>query len=253
MSASALRDALELTLPELKKRGSTPIEVAVLDSGVDATHPDLAGRVIAAYQVGMDSGAPAIKEIPTNTNNDAYGHGTAVASIIAQIAPNASIVDIRVLGGGAVGAGAAMVLGLEEALKRGSRLINISLAASAKFSQPLWALCEKAYRNNQIVVASRRNMPLTDDGFPAEFSNCISVDRDDFDSPFKIKYREGQVVEFAAHGDEVITAASGGGYTTQTGTSFATPTITGLCALLLGNFPQLRLFEIKSILKANSL
>ncbi|MEW6280609.1 MAG: S8 family serine peptidase [Candidatus Eremiobacterota bacterium] len=253
MALSQLREALALPLSELVTRAHAPVEVAVLDSGVDATHADLAGRVVAAYNVVLADGVPAVQEIASNTNNDGFGHGTAVASIICRLAPNARIVDVRVLGGSPVGAGAAMVLGLEEALKRRSRLVNISLAASAKFSQTLWGLCEKAYRANQIVVASRRNMPLHDDGFPAEFSNCISVDREHFESPFKIEFRDDQTIEFAAHGDDVVAAAPGGGYTTMTGTSFATPTITGIVALLLGTFPELRLFEVKSILKANAL
>lgn len=252
MNVTLLQEALGLRLEELKDRASERVEVAVLDSGVDATHPDLKGRIKASYRVVMEKGSPRLEEIPPETNNDTFGHGTAVASIISQVAPNADIVDVRVLGGSPQGAGPAMVLGLEKALERRSRVLNMSLAASARFQQVLFNLCERAYRQNQIVVASRRNMPLVDDGFPAEFSTCIAVDRTSLSSPYMVQYREDQPVEFAAHGEEVVVAAPGGGYTTMTGTSFATPVVSALCCLLLGVFPNLKPFEVKTILKAHS-
>ena len=55
-----------------------------------------------------------------------------------------------------------------------------------------------------------------------------------------------------APSDEVTVAAAGGGYTTKTGTSFATPAVCGLCALLVGAFPDLRPFELKTLLKKNA-
>ncbi len=87
-------------------------------------------------------------------------------------------------------------------------------------------------------------------GFPAEFSNCISVDNKAFVSPYEFVYRPDTVIEYAANGEEVVVAAAGGGYTTMTGTSFAAPTVSGLCALILGAYPALRPFELKTILKA---
>ncbi|MHC5010183.1 MAG: S8 family peptidase [Planctomycetota bacterium] len=237
-------------LEDFRKRSLRPLEVAVLDSGVDATHPDLAGRIAAVFNVEREDGEVRVEPGPTEANNDTFGHGTAVASIITQIAPNARIVDVRVLGGQNRGAGSVLVRGLAHAVERGCPIINMSLAATAQFAPRLRDLCETAYRQGQIVVASKRNMPLLDLGFPAEFTVSVSVDTMPLSSLFRLRYRGDEVIEFAAHGEEVEVAAAGGGHTSKTGTSFATPAVAGLCALLLGAYPDLRPFEIKTLLKA---
>jgi len=235
---------------DLASRALEPVEVAILDTGVDATHPELAGRVAASLAVEMIDGKPEVREHAPVENADVYGHGTAVASIVARLAPNARIVDVRILGPDNSGSGAALVAGLQAAVARRCRVINMSLAAQAKFADQLHVLCETAYRQNQIVVAAKRNMPLVDNGFPAEFSSCISVDREKFASSFRVHYRGDDPIEYAAHGEDVEVAAAGGGFTTKTGTSFATPAVSAVCALLVGADPSLRPFEVKTLLKA---
>jgi len=248
-----LQAALEVEFEALRAGPLRPVEVAVVDSGIDATHPDLAGRIASAWWVRpADSSSMPPKAVRQKvpTNNDAYGHGTGVAGIIAAIAPNARILDIRVLDETNCGTGDILVAGFQWAVEKRVRLVNLSLACKAKFAQQLHQLCETAYRRNQIVVAAKRNMPLADNGFPAEFSSCVSVDMAKFPSPYILKYRPNNPIEYVARGEEVVTTARGGGYTTFTGTSFATPTVTGLCALLVGAHPDLRPFEVKSLLKA---
>lgn len=249
----SLRSALRHTFQELLARADLePVGVAVVDSGVDASHPDLAGRIASAYAVEIDDDEPVLAPRALGENNDAYGHGTAVASIITQVARNAQVTDVRVLNVGNVGAGAALVRGFRYAVEERFRVINLSLAATAKFAPQLNELCETAYRQNQIVVAARRNMPLVDNGFPAEFSSCISVDVGRFPSATQVQFREDHAVEFVGHGEDVKVAAAGGGYTSMTGTSFATPAVSGLCALLVGGNPDLRPFDLKSLLRAFS-
>jgi subtilisin family serine protease len=250
MGDQSIRAALETRFDELVGRATHPIDVAVVDSGIDATHPDLASRIAGTYSINTEGDEPQIVEHAVPANQDCFGHGTAVASIIARLAPNARLVDVRVLEPGNQGSGAALVAGLRLVTARRWRLVNMSLAATGRFATVLNELCETAYRQNQVVVASKRNSPFTDLGFPAEFSSSISVDRGNFPTPYDIRYLDGSPIEYAAHGDEVVCAAAGGGYTTKTGTSFATPVMTALCALLLGAFPDLKLFELKTILKA---
>lgn len=245
---SALKDRLE----DLVGRELEKLEIAVLDSGVDASHPELADHISACYAIETKDDKPVVVETHAGENNDLFGHGTGVASIITRIAPNAKIVDIRVLGSDNRGSGAALVEGLRLAISRKSRLVNMSLASSSAFAQTLFSLCERAYYQNQIIVAAKKNMPLADMGFPAEFSNCISVDNTEYPWPFVYSYQPDQLIEFAADGEQVVCAAAGGGYTAMTGTSFATPTICGICALILGAYPALRPFELKTILKAHS-
>ena len=151
MTSPYLLPALADRLEEMAARKDLePVEVAVLDSGVDATHPDLAGRVVEAFKIEMEDDIPRVKEIPQGTNNDQFGHGTGVASIIARLAPNARLVDIRVLGADNRGAGAGLVAGLRVAVRRKSKIINMSLAASAGFSQKIMTLCEEAYHANTL-------------------------------------------------------------------------------------------------------
>lgn len=243
--------ALRSDWKALRRRRLPDVSVAVVDSGIDATHRALRGRVVRAIRLVVGGRAPRPRETSPRRNNDAFDHGTAVAGIVAEIAPNARLIDVRVLDSSSKSTGAALLAGFAAAIESGAQVINMSLACVADYAGPLHDLCEKAYRANQIVVAARRNMPLTDDGFPAELSSCIGVDLADLPSPFDVQFLSPPI-EFAARGQHVRVPAAGGGFTHMTGTSFATPAVSGLCALLRGAFPGIRLFEIKSLLKASA-
>lgn len=247
-----LASALAVPVTELATRELAPVTVAILDSGIDGSHPDLAGRVIRGMIFEADAeGVVTSREGDPDANNDLYGHGTGVASIIARIAPNARLIDLRVLGGNNRGSGEAMIAGFEYAVRSEANLLNMSLAASEKYVSRMNVLAEDAYRRGISIVASRRNMPLQDEGFPAALIPCVGVDNEGKGPEGSWLYRN-DVIEYAAYGVEVPVAAHGGGYTTMTGTSFATPIMCGHVALLLGAFPGLRPFEVKAVLKAMS-
>lgn len=247
-----LRRALEVPVAELAKGELAPVTVGVLDSGIDGSHPDLKGRVVRAMIFESDAeGEVQARDADPAANNDLQGHGTGVASIIARIAPNARLIDFRVLGGDNLGRGEALVTGLAHAVKSEAGLLNMSLAASEKYVPRMSALCEDAYRKGTTIVASRRNMPLQDDGFPAALLPCVGVDNEGKGPEGRWFYRN-DIIEYAAHGVEVPVAAHGGGYTVMTGTSFATPIMAGFVALLLGAYPGMRPFEVKAVLKAMS-
>jgi subtilisin family serine protease len=154
-----------------------------------------------------------------------------------------------VLEPGNKGVAACVIAGLRYALERRWRVINLSLAVAEKFSAQLIPLCEKAYFQNQILIASKRNFPIPDVGFPAAYASTIGIEIGRFDSPFKLVFNPEDTIEFTALGENLTIANVGGGYTTKSGTSFATPVVTALCTLLVGLFPELRPFEIKSLLK----
>lgn len=229
-----------------------PVRVAVLDSGVDASHEALKGRVVGAtaWNYGVGGVSPA-KALRRTANNDLCGHGTGVASIIAAMAPNARIEDYRVLGADNLGLGRVVLDGLEAALEGDAEVINISIAIGKK---EWWGrtskLLEEAYRRGKIVVASKRNFPRPDDlGIPAEIPTAISVDSGRFASSYLLHYFTCSAIEFSARGESVLAARAGGGWTRLTGASFATPVVTALCALFRGANPGLPLFEAKAILK----
>lgn len=227
------------------------VGVAVIDSGIDATHHELRSRVFSAWraQRGADAILRAV-EVCNPINQDEHRHGTAVAGIICAIAPNAVIHDYKIFADLETPVGEGMLACLEAAIESNVRIINMSLAAKSKMQDKISLLIERAYRRGIIVVGSQRNYPVGDLGLPAELSYCIGVDLHNEPSPYQIHYRYGHVIPFVARGDNVLAPASGGGYMEVTGTSFATPTVAGLCSLLLGAYPELEQFEIKAILKA---
>lgn len=250
LARGLLARALEVPIDDLAKSDLSPVVVGVIDSGIDGSHPDLAGRALksAIYDADQDGNVTVTETDPT-ANNDTYGHGTGVSSIIARIAPNSRFLDFRVLGGNNRGSGDALVAGFQEAVRSNAVLLNMSLAASEKYVPRMSLIAEEAYRKGTVIVAARRNLPLQDEGFPAALIPCVGVDNEGLGPEPEWLYRN-EVIEYSAHGVDVPVAAPGGGYTSLTGTSFATPIMAGFVCLLLGAYPGLRPFEVKAILKA---
>ena len=197
----------------------------------------------------MRAARPQWREAQVFSDNDVFGHGTAVAGIIAKLAPNARIIDIRILDPRGEGSAACFIHAIEEAVRRNWKVINMSLAMSRRFADAARPLCEAAWRQGQVLVSAARNMPRPDLGLPAEFATSISVNSEKFDDPRGFRFHPGGIIEFAACGETVTVAAKGGGYTTGNGTSFAAPVMSAICAVLLGAFPGLLPFEVRSVLK----
>jgi subtilisin len=248
-----LRDALQSDPEQLRRGPLEAVDVALLDTGVDATHPDLAGRIVDALEVVRARGRFRVESRPVPIDNDGSGHGTAVASVIARLAPNARIIDIRIAESEREGRGEALLAGLRAAWERRVRVVNVSLACERRFLEPLVELCEAAYFRNQIIVAAERNAAELEKGLPAELSTCIGVTCDRSASSQVLRFRKNHRIEFSAAGREVAVATPGGGYGVQSGTSLAAGAVTGLCALLVGAFPELATFELKTVLRSLAL
>ena len=251
MNAEFLNPRLTLKWLAAHARGKG-VEVAVIDSGIDASHPRLAGRISRGCTVaGNGRGKIVIRELKARGHRDSYGHGTAVAGIIADLAPAARIINVKVLDEYNSCTGDVLIAGLKWALDQNIRLVNMSLTTSKPAYIPkLYELCERAYVQNSIIVASKRN--FGDLGCPAMFSSVISVDREEYVEKLRVHYRPYNMIEFDARGTQIKVLAPGGGYALQTGTSFATPHVCGMVALLLEIFPGLTAVEAKSALKAFS-
>lgn len=223
------------------------VTVAVIDSGIDLMHNDLSGRVIEAVEARVEKNKVIFE--PSGAG-DSAGHGTACAAIVAKIAPDAKFASIRVLGASGLGDGQVFLAGLEYAIKKRYKVINLSLGTTKpQFFAPLHDMLDRAYQAGCIVVAAANNLPQP--SFPSVFSSSlISVIKSEQTDPLKFGFHYGEVIELTAPGVNVRTAWPGGGYRNLTGNSFACPHIAGIIALLLENHPNMTPFQVKSALYA---
>ncbi len=238
---------LEGITPEWAWGGSTGagVKVAIVDSGVDAEHPDV-GHV-EGY-VAIDEGPDGLV-FDTAPHEDLFGHGTACAGIIRALAPDCELYSVRVLGRALLGRGAVFVAGLRWAIEHGVQVVNLSLTTSKKeFFGVLHELADQAYFKNLMLVTSANNMPVR--SFPAMFSSVFSVASHDVNDPYRFYYNPEPPVEFGAYGVDVRVAWTDGGWITSTGNSFATPHISGIIAKILGKHPELTPFQMKAVLRA---
>jgi subtilisin family serine protease len=235
--------------PKSDWRSSTGrgVSVAVIDSGVDKDHPDLQGRVAESVEARVD-GKRVVFE--ASNSGDAAGHGTACAGIIARVAPEAQINSIKVLGAAGLGDGHVFLAGLEYAIKKRYKVINLSLGTTKPQSfSPLHDLLDRAYQAGCIVVAAANNLPQP--SFPSVFSSSlISVIKSGDPDPMNFGFMFGEVIELTAPGVNVRAPWPGGGHRSLTGNSFACPHIAGIIALLLEKDPNLTPFQIKTALYA---
>jgi subtilisin family serine protease len=220
------------------------VSVAVLDSGVDGSHP-LVGRL--ERSVGVIAGDDGDFTVADCEPADSAGHGTACAGLISSIAPEALLTSVRVLTDGKHGTGAGLIAGLRWAVNEGFDVINMSLSTGKpQFSLALHELADRAYFRRCVIVASAHNMPVR--SFPWPFASVISVASHDEADPSVYYYNPSPPVDFYARGMGVEVAWPGGAKIRSTGNSFATPHITGICARILSKHPMLTPFQLKSVL-----
>jgi len=216
----------------------------VLDSGIDADHPRVGG---VATSVAVTLGEDGEPVVAPDDAGDTCGHGTACAGVIRALAPDVELTSVRVLGAGFTGSGPILLGGLRWAVEHGFEVINMSLSTTKRqFAEVLHELADIAYFNRTILVASAHNMPV--DSYPWRFSSVVSVGSHAVSDSLTFFYNPDPPVEFFARGVDVELAWTGGGTIHATGNSFATPHMSGICALVMSKHPELTPFQLKSVL-----
>jgi subtilisin len=224
------------------------VRVAIIDSGVEATHAAVGGRLVRSVRVELDGQEGRVVEEPAPI--DVVGHGTACAGIIHRLAPDAELTSVRVLGPNNKASGVAFAYALDWVVDQGFRVANLSLSSKSEDLYPTFHdLVDRAYFAGCMLVCSASNMPGVP-SYPAVFSSVVSVASHDIPDPWTFFYNPRPPVEFGAWGVDVRVAWRDGGEMIGTGNSFAAPHMAGLIALVVESNPALSPFEVKAVLAA---
>jgi hypothetical protein len=216
--------------------------VAVIDSGIDVAHPELAGIVVGSYDAISGDARP-------------HPHGTAVAGAIAAhatligVAPRVRLLAIRAFGAGAEqeGTTVGILSGLDWAVQHGARVVNMSFAGPA--DPALEAALAKARKKGLVLIAAAGNAgPKSPPLYPGADPNVIAVTATDRDDHLFAQANRGSYIALAAPGVDVLTPAPNGAMQLATGTSVAAAHVSGIAALLIERRPSLRPDEVRKIL-----
>ncbi len=223
------------------------IIVAVIDTGVDSTHPDLAGKVLPEIDL-----LPAVT--PDAIDND---HGTRVASLIAAsingvgmagVAPDVRILPVAALDPSGIGDSSTVARGIIAAADAGAKVINLSLGGPDP-DPILDRACIYAYSKGAILVAAAGNSYQSGNAvqYPAASPTVLAVASVDSTGTPSAFSNTGPHIDLAAPGQDVLAAIHGAGYDRQSGTSFAAPHVAGTLALVAAANPALNVAQVVSV------
>lgn len=202
--------------------------VAVVDTGIDLTHPDLSANIIGNYNA-IDA---------TVSGQDDNGHGTHVAGTIAAVkdgkgvagvAPKAKLYAVKVLSAQGSGSSSAIVDGIGWAVKKKANVINMSLGSPQNDTAIATAL-KNAVKAGVTVVCAAGN-DSGDVNYPAANVEAIAISASDSSDKITSFSSRGPEIDFIAPGAKIYSTFKGGAYRTLDGTSMASPHVAGLAAL----------------------
>ena len=224
------------------------VKVAVIDSGIDADHPDV-GEVAGGVALEFDPDAEDYVRVHEGPHEDLYGHGTACAGIIRKVAPKAEIYSVRVLGERLTGKGIVFAAGLRWAIDNRMNVANLSLSTGKQDYYGMFhEIADDAYFRNLMLVCAVNNVPSP--SFPSLYSSVFSVAAHARTDPFGFDYNPKPPVEFGAPGIDIEVAWQDKSHIVATGNSFAAPHVAGIITRILGKHPGLTPFHVKTILAA---
>lgn len=221
------------------------VRVAVLDTGIDLNHPDLDVRGNINFVN------------PKKSGNDDNGHGSHVAGIIAAldnqtgvigVAPKAYLYAVKVLDASGSGWLSDLVDGLQWCIDNRMQLVNMSLGASSDnltFHQAV----TKTYNAGVSMVAAAGNSGTSGLSYPGRYAETIGVSATDQGDNLAYYSSYGPQVDLAAPGSGIYSTYKRGGYATLSGTSMATPHVTGAAALVLHRYGPMTPDQLRAHLK----
>ena len=237
----------------MHKENSSQIRVAIVDSGIDASHSgvrDVAGGV--HIQIGQDG-----ETVFWDDHADCAGHGTACAGIIRKKTPDAALYSVRIFDASLMADGRALIAAIQWCIDNEMDVANLSLGTTdVTFKESLQKMCRKAVDAGVILVAAESNDEK--ESYPAVFPEVIgvtggaiadlSIPQQAYE-PDGFYYRKDQRIECVARGDEQRVCWLNGKHIMTGGNSFAAPHITGIIARLLEQHPKCSVQDIRLLLK----
>lgn len=209
--------------------GSAQTRVAVLDTGIDANHPDLKGQVVAETNL-VNSSQPG----------DVHGHGTHVAGIVAArdnnrgiigVAPDCSLLNAKVADDTGRCEASDLAKGIIWAVDNGADIINISIEIHEPYVR-LEEAVDYAWEHDSLVIAAAGNGGSETPVYPASYENCLAVSAIDSEHGFTRLANHGEWIDLAAPGSDIYSTLPDNGYGYKSGTSFACAYVSGIAALL---------------------
>jgi subtilisin family serine protease len=223
------------------------IPIAVIDSEIDVTHPDLSGTIANRYDA-------------TGVEDSPHAHGTGMAGAIVShqkllgVAPGARILAIRAFSPRAAATESTtyhIIRGLDHAVANNVRVINMSFAGPRDPS--IERALKNAYDKGVVLIAAAGNAgPRAPALFPAADPNVIAVTATDVDDQLFTGANRGNHVAISAPGVDILVPAPAGEYQVTTGTSVATAHVSGVVALMLERNPKLTPADVRRILTASA-
>jgi len=229
----------------LREADGHGVRVAVLDTGVDRNH-----EVFDGFELSDDLAVSSTDSPVESGGDDVYGHGTAIAGVVHQLAPKAEIGSIRVLNHRLSSQIPTIAAGVGIALERGYHILHCSFSCGEEQGRVMefknWV--DRAYIEGRHIVAASHHQNRHRRGWPGHFPSVITVGIANTDEKETLFHRSGSLVEFGARGHNVFLAWKGGVYRRLTASSYAAPHVTGLLARLLSAYPNLTPLTAKSLL-----